>query len=276
MAWELEPGERIRRVELHDRFGGRRQGGIGPSAQTPNVFIFSDPASGEQHGYFDKWEGDEFHYAGEGQLGDQQVQQGNAAILNHKMDGRALRVFWGSSGTVQYAGEFELRDDDPYYSVDAPETGGLRLRKVLMFRLKPVGTPETPDRDRPARRVVRESLSTPYKHVDPTRKAPPRDPFEVDPDAIDRGLRGHAETQEGLVNVVLAHGLLPLSPGPGEPLFDIAWREDGRVTVVEVKSLTGANEVGQIRLGLGQVLDYQHLLERSGSAVRAVLAIAAD
>src|SRR4051812_41601922 len=30
-SWDIEPGTRLRRVELHDRYGGRRQGGIGPS-----------------------------------------------------------------------------------------------------------------------------------------------------------------------------------------------------------------------------------------------------
>ena len=34
-AWDLTPGESIRRVELHDRYGGARQGGIAGSATTP-------------------------------------------------------------------------------------------------------------------------------------------------------------------------------------------------------------------------------------------------
>ena len=45
------------------------------------------------------------------------------------------------------------------------------------------------------------------------------------------------------------------------------------MTVVEVKSLTSANEAGQIRLGLGQVLDYQHQLDQAGAKVQAVLAV---
>src|SRR4051794_22267542 len=116
MGWELQPGETMRRVELHDRYGGRRQGGIGPSAQTPNVLIFSDPASGEQHGYYDHWtDSGAFDYAGEGQLGDQTLDGGNGAILHHAQEGRALRVFWGSTGIVQYAGEFAIDRHDPYH-----------------------------------------------------------------------------------------------------------------------------------------------------------------
>src|SRR4051812_45292809 len=99
--WTLAPGESIKRVDLHAAYGGSNQGGIGPSAQSPNVLIFSDPAEGEQHGYFDGWHDDGlFHYYGMGQRGDQKMQSGNAAILNHKSHGRALRVFDGARGTV--------------------------------------------------------------------------------------------------------------------------------------------------------------------------------
>ena len=67
MIWDLRPGDKIRRVDLHRSYGGSGQGGIGPSAQSPNIFIFSDPSSGERHGYFDRWEDGELHYAGAGQ-----------------------------------------------------------------------------------------------------------------------------------------------------------------------------------------------------------------
>ena len=56
MAWGLEPGAEIRRVELHDEYGGGRQGGIAPSRLTDNVLIFTDPSVGSQHGYDDRWE----------------------------------------------------------------------------------------------------------------------------------------------------------------------------------------------------------------------------
>ena len=71
MDWELQPGDLIKRTDLHARYGGSRQGGIGPSAQTPNVLVFSDPRTGAQYGYLDHWEGPVFHYTGEGQVGAQ-------------------------------------------------------------------------------------------------------------------------------------------------------------------------------------------------------------
>src|SRR3954449_3744884 len=96
-SWTLAPGETIERKLLHAQFGGRTQGGIGPSRSTPNVFLFSDPVAGEPHGYFDGWRNDGcFHYTGEGQRGDQRMVSGNRAILEHAAEGRALRLFEGA------------------------------------------------------------------------------------------------------------------------------------------------------------------------------------
>jgi predicted RNA-binding protein with PUA-like domain len=128
VPWMLYPGDRIRRTELHDRYGGSGQSGISPSRTTPNILVFADPRSGERHGYFDHWAPDEsFHYTGEGQRGDQTMTKGNLAILRHRADGRALRVFRGATGTVQYVGEFVLDELEPYTVEIAPSTGMARL-----------------------------------------------------------------------------------------------------------------------------------------------------
>ena len=64
--------------------------------------IFTDPATGHGHGYDDRWEGVIFSYVGEGQRGNQQLIRGNKAILNHYATEKALRVFKGARGEVQY------------------------------------------------------------------------------------------------------------------------------------------------------------------------------
>jgi hypothetical protein len=48
--WPLKPGDRIVRTELHERFGGRGQGGIGASRKSPNVFLFTDPSEASSTG----------------------------------------------------------------------------------------------------------------------------------------------------------------------------------------------------------------------------------
>jgi hypothetical protein len=46
--------------------------------------------------------------------GDQTLTSGNLAVANYAKDGRALRLFQGAKGIVQYRGEFVLDDQDPY------------------------------------------------------------------------------------------------------------------------------------------------------------------
>ncbi len=134
MVWNLKKGETIRRKDLHAKFGGGGQGGISPSRRSPNVFIFSDPDTGEQHGYHDRWSGDTFLYVGEGQIGDQRMIRGNKAILNHVADGKSIRLFWGCRGEVTYAGEFEIDHVDPWGTERATSIEG-KTRNVIVFRL---------------------------------------------------------------------------------------------------------------------------------------------
>jgi hypothetical protein len=61
-------------------------------------------------------------------------------------------------------------------------------------------------------------------------------------------------------------GLIPLSP-TGSPNYDLAWLDGSRLFVAEVKSLTATNETQQLRLGLGQVLDYRAMLARRREVV---------
>jgi hypothetical protein len=91
-----------------------------------------------------------------------------------------------------------------------------------------------------------------------------REPFTVDPGLVERGLKGHADTQNELARVLRSAGIEPRSHRPQEPNFDLAWTADGTVFVAEIKSITDANEEGQLRLGLGQVLRYRYQLEKLG------------
>jgi hypothetical protein len=79
------------------------------------------------------------------------------------------------------------------------------------------------------------------------------EPFEVDPDRLDRSTRAHADLQNALANALRNRGIEPLSPAlPADPEFDIAWRHDSRLFVCEVKTTTAVNRDRQLRLGLGQ------------------------
>lgn len=256
--WDLKPGATIKRTELHARFGGRAQGGIGPSGQTPNVLIFSDAKAGEPHGYYDGWQPDGcFHYTGEGQYGDQEMKSGNAAILNHRSDGRSLRVFDGARGTVTYKDEFEIDENEPFYQTDAPETEGGPMRQVLVFRLRPKQVePRESDSKLadvltgPAKvNVPVEQLQTEKAYV-----APNDEPYEAE------------RREQRLVLLLEAHltsighetcrqRILP--PGETRPLFTDLYD----TTIGMLVEAKGTVERGSIRMAIGQLADYKRFID---------------
>ncbi|MFB7655380.1 MULTISPECIES: hypothetical protein [unclassified Streptomyces] len=263
-GWDLDPGNTIRRTDLHARYGGSSQNGISPSGTSDNILIFTAPSSGHQHGYFDTWNEDgTFHYTGEGQSGDQRMTRGNKAVLEHRETGKRLRLFDGARGTVRYLGEWTLNQEQPFTWADAPETGGGPLRKVIRFHLVPVrATITTPE----------VKVGQGYVAVDEDVAPAPSTPSTPDPDLVGRNLSAHRRLQNQLAQEALSRGLEALSPDVADPDFDLAWRDgQDRLTVCEVKSLTRANEPRQLRAGLGQVLDYKDQLSDRTAEVSAVL-----
>lgn len=272
MAWHLDPGDTIARVDLHDRYGGADQGGISPCRPTPNVLVFSDPDVGHQHGYFDHWEGDVFHYCGEGQKGDQEMKRGNKAILEHEEQGRALRVFAGVGGEVTYVGEFELHPEQAWYYDRAPESDGDAMRDVIMFRLVPKGEfhheGEVVEPDE-----LQPELDEGYRTAQEDASPKAAEASAPDPEAVQRSIQSHAQIQNQIAEEAVAQGYEPCSPGAGDPPFDVGWWEGDVFVLVEVKSLQKSNETSQLRTGLGQVLDYEDQLHRTGVDVRPILAV---
>lgn len=111
----------------------------------------------------------------------------------------------------------------------------------------------------PVPKILSESLGplgTQYREADELAAVAERDPFAIDPALVERGVRGHATTQNRLASYLRSVGLEPRSPSVNEPNFDLAWQQGDTRYVAEVKSITSANEEKQLRLGLGQVLRY--------------------
>jgi hypothetical protein len=130
-----------------------------------------------------------------------------------------------------------------------------------------------PSPTEPAPNAAKPALGTDYRAADPDARSARRQPFSVDPDLVDRALASHARVQEALAAAVRKAGFLPRSSAPGEPVFDVAWEDGGAIVVAEIKSLTMRNEEKQLRLALGQVLRYSHLLSSKGRPVRRVIAV---
>lgn len=115
-------------------------------------------------------------------------------------------------------------------------------------------------------------LGAPYRQVPVIELSESRDPSSVDPALVERGLRGHTDTQNELARVLSNAGIEPRRGLPPGPNFDLAWQKDETAFVAEVKSITTENEEHQLRVGLGQVLRYrQHLKALGHDHVVAVL-----
>jgi hypothetical protein len=171
---------------------------------------------------------------------------------------------------------FVLSDRRPLRAFQGYLTKFPRALTVLVPELAEVARVAGETRPRPAAPAPaagRPTLGTEYRPANPNARTARRQPFEVDPDLVDRALNAHARTQEALAEALRAAGKTPCSHEPGEPVFDIAWEDDGTFCVAEVKSLNGANDERQLRLALGQVLRYAHLLRVKGRPVRCYIAV---
>lgn len=261
IPWKVELDETSRRVDLHETYGGRRQGGISPSRVSPNVMLFTDPVTGHKHGYFDGW-GDDgcYHYAGEGQTGDQKMVQGNLTVLRHAEEGRALRLFRiVSVGQAKYLGEFTLPDHEPWYDTDAPETNSDRIRKVIMFRLVPkhalppsgLFLPHTP-----ARTLEVEDVEVEQNNVERISVDPSREPYESErrEAALVQSYKGHLERAG---HTVKRKKIYP--PNEAKPLYtDLHDITDN--LLIEAK---GSVTREAIRMAIGQLFDYERHLTPS-------------
>ena len=82
-----------RKSEIHEVYGGQRQGGISTPTNQSLIFLFTSEA-GEGYGYEDRFHEDgTFWYTGEGQVGDMEMVRGNAAIRDHVSNGKTLCLF---------------------------------------------------------------------------------------------------------------------------------------------------------------------------------------
>ncbi len=82
----------------------------------------------------------------------------------------------------------------------------------------------------------------------------------VDLDELDRRTAEHHDLVDEVAERVHAQDRSPISPARIDCLFDVGWERGSTFHVVEVKTLSVGSETQQMRLGLGQVLDYRHTL----------------
>lgn len=123
------PNQLYRRSDIHDQFGGNRQGGIAPSARVPYIFIFSGK-SGTQYGYKDGWDNPNvFSYTGEGQSGDMRFIKGNLALRDHVKNGKRVFLFEVErQSIVKFISELTFFDVDYFDTPDINKTNRIGIR----------------------------------------------------------------------------------------------------------------------------------------------------
>ena len=129
---ELIKGNEYKRKELHDFFGGQRQGGISTPKNHPYIFIISSKR-GKDHGYVDGWidENKYFLYTGEGQIGDMEFKGGNRAIRDHYENEKRILLFQETKKTfIELKEELELIDYSFIQTLDSENTN----RKAIQFK----------------------------------------------------------------------------------------------------------------------------------------------
>ncbi|MFC5675183.1 hypothetical protein ACFP51_10740 [Streptomyces pratens] len=124
----------------------------------------------------------------------------------------------------------------------------LKLRRSGGGRVRPVAASPTTD----------EVLGGPLQVRRPGRRSSAQ--LTLDLSHLDKATSAHEATVGALLVHLSGRGVEVRTHAPGAPAFDAGWSRGTDVFIAEVKSLTGAREDQQIRLGIGQVLDYAHQL----------------
>ena len=117
--------------DLHEKYGGRRMGGIANCPNHQIIFIFSGK-TGEQHGYEDGWDKENyFWYSGEGQKGDMTFSGGNKSILNHQQNEKRIFLFEKTkeSGYWVFIDELKLVNYE-YYNISYKDDYGNQNQRI--------------------------------------------------------------------------------------------------------------------------------------------------
>ncbi|AWT47914.1 hypothetical protein HXP45_20435 [Streptomyces actuosus] len=97
----------------------------------------------------------------------------------------------------------------------------------------------------------------------------------LDLSRLDKATAAHEATIGALIAHLSRQDIEVHTYAPGAPAFDAGWSRGDEVFVAEIKSLTGAREDQQIRLGIGQILDYTHQLRTAfpSTLIRPILVL---
>lgn len=261
MAWDIEIGETLRRTEVHRRYQGQRQGGISTPSNS-NIMIFSDPIRSKLHGY-NVHEGlqpdGSFHYAGQRRVGDMSFTSVNKNMRDSTSTGHVIRLFMVDGVYVTYAGAYRL-SDPPHRWERFPDDNG-DMRDGIVFHLDPIVA--NPDLI-PVTAEINDVATMPWEPRDSSSYAVAAKAIELEATRKEFKLeerfgRWLQSNKHEVQRMQLRTGGRSLNPD----LFDAT-----ASVLIEAKKSANSEDV---RLAIGQVLDYQYCAAKQGIAASPAL-----
>jgi hypothetical protein len=262
----LTVGQTYTRVTVQQAIGEpnpSHQGkwGTGYTEHDGSFYIFANigGAGRTGHDYPNEWDGDVLHWCAK--TGTHRDQPSMKRLL---ADGTKCHIFT------------RHHDRDPFTYHGLARSTNPRSSDPMMLTWVFESTAQIArmDKSRPTMALV---LHTAYRTAKTTAGEEQTVALEGvlrrNPALVERALNGHASTQNALAQLVGQRGYTAMSPS-GTVDYDLAWILPAGLCVAEVKSLTDLNEVAQMRVGLGQLLDYASALDHLGEKVhRLILAV---
>jgi hypothetical protein len=270
MSWDIGVGEELKRREVHDQYGGNRQRGIVTIPNSPNILLF-EYGTGRSYGYSYDGPHDDgtYHYTGEGPDGDQTFRGGNAAIRDHQRTGRVLRLFKQTRPTwIQYLGKYAISEDQPWYRADSPGRDG-ELRSVIVFRLRLDNEASVPDVTILEPRVLVVDIDLEAHKTETfqvNRARPPTNAERREAELVQRYASWLADFGHTVCRKQITF------PGQVGSLFTDLYDQ----TDAELVEAKGAASRTDVRLALGQILDYDRFVESDHRAILLPVRPAAD
>jgi hypothetical protein len=196
------------------------------------------------------------------------VAPGDLVVVRHSARLHLAKVV----GEYRYA---EPADDDPYrHRREVRWLSTIEKTAALDMATRFRGTLGRVLGDRLETVLAAFSLSQPWLVFEEDSDVAPTDippvPTQDDGQARADAYREHNSTVNLLKAEARAQGCMTVKSTTGA---DLAWMsiDEGWLTVCEVKSVDGSNDIGQLRLGLGQIIDYLDQLRDYEAGVSGLL-----
>ena len=260
----LELGKLYTREEVQEAIGvsnptHKGKWGTGYTQHEGEFYIFANVGAAGRtgHDYPNEWDGEMFHWAAKSTT---TMSQGQMRDL--MQPGRPCHIFTRHGN----------RDRFVYHGLAQPTNP--REERPVMFTWVFDGGPGgpgiivDPPPPPPLHTEYRTAKTTNEGHNSTIEQGT----LNRNPALLERALKSHSATQNALAGKLGAMGIEPLSP-MGRVDYDIAWYEPKGLALGEVKSITEANEVAQLRTGLGQIQDYAAELEHCGEKIGRLILV---